>query len=68
MSKESYDHDGPEPKRMVCICPYCGEWHEKVMSWIGRGTPHVYCGACKSKVGRISADPERMTPKAEMLL
>ena len=45
---------GPELKKRPteCICPACGETHEEIIAWEGRGIPRVYCTGCRKLVGK----------------
>ena len=36
-----------DEKSTLCICPLCGETHEVVFNWTGRGIPYKYCPDCK---------------------
>jgi tRNA(Ile2) C34 agmatinyltransferase TiaS len=31
-----------------CICPRCGEYHEKELDWKGRFMPRYFCEKCKA--------------------
>jgi hypothetical protein len=44
----------PSPKAGVqCKCPKCGQVHETLLHWAGRGMPRIYCGICRPQVASL---------------
>ena len=39
----------------TCKCPLCGETHQQVMLWTGRGVPRTCCPACAQSLSHLSA-------------
>jgi len=37
----------------ACRCPMCGALHKVFMCWSGRGTPRIYCPACRSGLAAV---------------
>jgi hypothetical protein len=44
---ESDEQSYNSKMKVECICPKCGQRHVKAFHWIGRGTPRIYCPACR---------------------
>ena len=38
-----------------CKCPKCGSRHQALIEWTGRGTPRIYCSACRPLVAAIDS-------------
>jgi hypothetical protein len=38
---------------MRCKCPKCEKEHDTYLQWSGRGTPRVFCSACRPIVSAI---------------
>lgn len=53
-NKEYILKNGRIPKKSktktVCKCPLCGKLHKKLINWVGRGIPRIYCENCLTRL------------------
>lgn len=46
MAYHAYEARQPNERKILCKCPMCWKLHNKVLNWIGRGMPRIYCTDC----------------------
>ena len=50
MGTEKFPSDA---KSIRCKCPRCGNYHDRLLFWTGRGVPRYFCDDCNMQTDRL---------------